>query len=96
MYKRQDTERVWTLQCKEKRDADAYVEDNPVGTMIDIRVNPEKGAYQGPEFDIEGGCPEQEISTEEMIGWAKCCGLFIVLGSLGNIIEKFRSKRKNR
>ena len=90
----EDTERVKTLKCDAERDADAYVEDNPVGTMIDIRVNPEKG--ESPFFDIEGGCPVQEISTEEMIGGAYCCGLFIVLGALSTITEKFRSKRKNR
>lgn len=36
-------ERTTTLKCNAERDAEAYVEDNPVGTTIDIRVNPVKG-----------------------------------------------------
>ena len=87
-----DNERVWMLKCYAERDADAYVEDNPVGTIIDIRVNPDKG--ESPFFDIEGGCPTQEINTEELIGGSVCFGLIIVVLGFGKIREKIRSKKQ--
>ena len=87
-----DNERVWTLKCYAERDADAYVEDNPVGTTIDIRVNPDKG--ESPFFDIEGGCSAQEINTEEIIGGSICFGLIIAVLGFGKIREKIRSKKQ--
>ena len=87
-----DNERVWTLKCYAERDADAYVEDNPVGTIIDIRVNPVEG--ESPFFDIEGGCPAQEINTEEIIGGGICFGLIIAVLGFGKIRENIRSKKQ--
>ena len=87
-----DNERAWTLKCHAERDADAYVEDNPVGTIIEIRVNPVEG--ESPFFDIEGGCPAQEINTEEIIGVSICFGLIIVVLGFGKIREKISSKKQ--
>ena len=94
----EDDERVWTLICYAERDADVYVEENPVGTIIDIRVNPVKG--KSPFFDIEGGCPNQpwEIDTEEVIGAVIGAGICFVLAipviGFVKIIEKIRSKKQ--
>lgn len=87
----EDNERVWTLKCYAERDADAYVEDNAVGTIIDIRVNPDKG--ESPFFDVEGGCPAQEINTEGVIGGSICFGLIIAVLGFGKIRENIRSKK---
>ena len=88
-----DNERVWMLKCYAERDADAYVEDNPVGTIIDIRVNPDKG--ESPFFDIEGGCPAQpwEFPQESVYGGAICFGLVIAVFGIGKIRELIRTKK---
>ena len=85
-------ERSTTLKCNAERDAEAYVEDNPVGTTIDIRVNPVKG--ESPFFEIEGGCPSPEYTTTEIVSSAACFGLIIVIIGFEKISEVIRSKRQ--
>lgn len=87
-----DNERVWTLKCNAERDADAYVKDNPVGTIIDIRVNPVKG--ESPFFDIEGGCPSQPVPTAEIVGGVVCFGVLMAAVGIEKIIGVIRSKRQ--
>ena len=86
-------ERVWNLKCDNERDAEAYTEDNPVGSIIDIRVNPVKG--ESPFFDIEGGCPAQpwEFPKESVYGGAICFGLVIAVFGIGKIRELIRTKK---
>ena len=85
-------ERSWTLECNAERDADGYVEDNPVGTTIDIRVNPVKG--ESPFFEIEGGCPSVEYSTTEIVSSLACLGIIIAIVGFEKIREVIRSKRQ--
>ena len=85
-------ERSWTLECNAEKDADGYVEDNPVGTTIDIRVNPVKG--ESPFFEIEGGCPSVEYSTTEIVSSFACFGIIIAIIGFEKIVEVIRSKRQ--
>ena len=85
-------ERSWTLECNAERDAEGYVEDNPVGTTIDIRVNPTTG--ESPFFEIEGGCPSVEYSTAEIVSGVACFGIIIAIVGFEKIAEVIRSKRQ--
>ena len=84
--------RSTTLKCDAERDAEGYVEDNPVGTTIDIRVNPTKG--KSPFFDIEGGCPSVEYTTSETVGSVACFGIIIAIVGYEKIREVIRTKRQ--
>jgi len=84
-------ERSWTLECNAERDAEGYVENNPVGTIIDIRVNPTEG--ESPFFEIEGGCPSVEYSTTEIVGGVACFGIIIAIVGFEKIREVIRNKR---
>ena len=88
----ENDERQWTLKCDAERDAEGYVDDNPVGTMIDIRVNPTKG--ESPFFEIEGGCPSVEYSTTEIVGGVACFGIIIAIFGFEKIREVIRTKRQ--
>jgi hypothetical protein len=83
-------ERSWTLECNAERDAEGYVENNPVGTIIDIRVNPTKG--ESPFFEIEGGCPSVEYSTAEIVGGVACFGIIIAIVGFEKIRDVIRTK----
>ena len=85
-------ERTTTLECNAERDAEGYIEDNPVGTMIDIRVNPTKG--ESPFFEIEGGCPSVEYSTSEIVSSVACFGIIIAIVGFEKIREVIRNKRQ--
>ena len=85
-------ERTTTLKCNAERDAEGDVEDNPVGTTIDIRVNPTKG--ESPFFEIEGGCPSVEYSTTEIVSSLACLGTIIAIVGFEKIAEVIRSKRQ--
>tara|TARA_B110000003_G_C16480935_1_gene469535 strand:+ start:199 stop:849 length:651 start_codon:yes stop_codon:yes gene_type:complete len=85
-------ERSWTLECNEERYAEGYVENNPVGTTIDIRVNPVKG--ESPFFEIEGGCPSVEYSTTEIVSSVACFGILIAIIGFEKISDLIRSKRQ--
>ena len=87
----ENDERQWTLKCDAERDAEGYVEDNPVGTIIDIRVNPTEG--ESPFFEIEGGCPSVEYSTTEIVGGVACFGIIIAIVGFEKIREVIRNKR---
>ena len=88
----ENDERQWTLKCDAERDAEGYVDDNPVGTMIDIRVNPTKG--ESPFFEIEGGCPSVEYSTSEIVSSVACFGIIIAIVGFEKIREVIRNKRQ--
>ena len=88
----ENDERQWTLKCDAERDAEGYVDDNPVGTMIDIRVNPTKG--ESPFFEIDGGCPSVEYSTIEIVGGIACFGIIIAIFGFEKIREVIRTKRQ--
>ena len=83
-------ERSTTLLCNAERDADGYVEDNPTGTTIDIRVNPTKG--ESPFFEIDGGCPSVEYSTTEIVSSVACFGILIAIIGFEKIRDWTRSK----
>ena len=85
-------ERSTALKCNAERDADGYVEDNPIGTTIDIRVNPTKG--ESPFFEIDGGCPSVEYSTTEIVSSVACLGIIIAIVGFEKIAEVIRSKRQ--
>jgi hypothetical protein len=87
----ENDERQWTLKCDAERDAEGYVDDNPVGTTIDIRVNPTEG--ESPFFEIEGGCPSVEYSTTEIVGGVACFGIIIAIVGFEKIREVIRNKR---
>ena len=85
-------ERSTTLKCNAERDAEGYVENNPVGTTIDIRVNPIRG--ESPFFEIEGGCPSVEYSTSEIVSSVACFGIIIAILGFEKIREVIRAKRQ--
>ena len=80
--------RTTNLECNYERDALGFVEDNKVGDIIDIRVNP-VSTY--PFFVVDGGCPTQPLSTGEIVGGFVCFGLIITI--LG--IDQMRNKIRN-
>lgn len=82
-------ERTTTLECSFERDAMAYVENNPVGTIIDIRQNPVDGEF--PFFVVEGGCPSQPLSNGEIVGSFVCFGLIITILGIDQIRNKIRN-----
>jgi predicted RNA-binding Zn-ribbon protein involved in translation (DUF1610 family) len=82
----ENDERQWTLKCDAERDAEGYVEDNPVGSIIDIRANPTKG--ESPFFEIEGGCPYQSVPIAEIVGGVVCFGLIMAFIVLDKLITK--------
>ena len=88
----ENDERQWTLKCDAERDAEGYVDDNPVGTTIDIRVNPTRG--ESPFFEIEGGCPSVEYSTSEIVSSVACFGIIIAIVGFEKIREVIRNKRQ--
>jgi hypothetical protein len=88
----ENDERQWTLKCDAERDAEGYVDDNPVGTTIDIRVNPTRG--ESPFFEIEGGCPSVEYSTSEIVSSVACFGIIIAIFGFEKIREVIRTKRQ--
>ena len=88
----ENDERAWTLECDGERDAEVYVEDNPVGTTIDIRVNPVKGEF--PFFDIKGGCPSVEETWSYYFTGVVCFGFIIATIGFEKIRDLIRSKRQ--
>ena len=86
-------ERQDTLECNYERDARAYVENNPIGTVIDIRKNPDESqTFLYGHFVVEGGCPMPPLSTREIVGGFVCFGLILTI--IG--IETIRTKIRNR
>ena len=83
-------ERTTLLSVVLNEDAMAYVENNPVGTIIDIRQNPVDGEY--PHFFVvEGGCPSQPLSNGEIVGGFVCFGLIITILGIDQIRNKIRN-----
>jgi len=86
-------ERQDTLRCNNERDARAYIEDNPVGTVIEIRKNPDESqTFEYGHFVVEGGCPMPPLSTSEIVGGFVCFGLILTI--IG--VETLRDKIRNR
>ena len=90
----ENNERAWTLKCDAERDAEAYVEDNPIGTTIDVRVNPVKG--ESPFFEIEGGCPSPEYTTTEIVRGVAFFGIIITVLGFKKIRDVIRAKRQEK
>ena len=59
-------ERTTTLECSFERGAMAYVENNPVGNIIDIRQNPVDGAVSS-FLRPDGGCPPIHYPMEKLL-----------------------------
>ena len=86
-------ERQDTLKCNYERDARAYVEDNPVGTAIDIRKNPDESkTFEYGHFVVEGGCPTEPLSTSEIVGGFVCFGLILAILGIDTIRDKIRNR----
>ena len=84
----EDTSRRVEIYCRSETQAEYYMEDHPVGTFIDMRVNPEGTE---PMYEVDGGC--DPWTKEDTIIHAGCLGLIIVLAGIGKLVNVVRSKR---
>lgn len=84
----EDTSRRVEIYCRSETRAEYYMEDHPVGTFIDMRINPER---TDPMYEVDGGC--DPWTKEDTIFSAGCLGLIIVLAGIGKLVDVVRSKR---
>lgn len=84
----EDTSRRVEIYCRSETQAEYYMEDHPVGTFIDMRINPER---TDPMYEVDGGC--DPWTKEDTIFSAGCLGLIIVLGGIAKLVDVVRSKR---
>ena len=84
----EDASRRVEIYCRSETQAEYYMEDHPVGTFIDMRVNPER---TDPMYEVDGGC--DPWTKENTIFSAGCLGLIIVLVGIGKLVNVVRSKR---
>ena len=86
-------ERQDTLKCDYERDERAYVENNPIGTVIDIRKNPDESqTFEYGHFVVEGGCPMPPLSTSEIVGGVVCFSLILTIIGIETIRDKIRNR----
>ena len=86
----EDTSRRVEIYCRSETQAEYYMEDHPVGTFIDMRINPER---TDPMYEVDGGC--DPWTKEDTIFSAGCLGLIIVLAGIGKLVDVVRSKRSD-
>ena len=86
----EDTSRRVEIYCRSETQAEYYMEDHPVGTFIDMRINPER---TDPMYEVDGGC--DPWTKEDTILSAGCLGLIIVLAGIGKLVNVVRSKRSD-
>ena len=86
----EDTSRRVEIYCRSETQAEYYMEDHPVGTFIDMRINPER---TDPMYEVDGGC--DPWTKEDTIIHAGCLGLIIVLAGIGKLVNVVRSKRSD-
>ena len=86
----EDTSRRVEIYCRSETQAEYYMEDHPVGTFIDMRINPER---TDPMYEVDGGC--DPWTKEDTIFSAGCLGLIIVLAGIGKLVDVMRSKRND-
>ena len=86
----EDTSRRVEIYCRSETQAEYYMEDHPVGTFIDMRINPER---TDPMYEVDGGC--DPWTKEDTILYAGCLGLIIVLAGIGKLVNVVRSKRSD-
>ena len=84
----EDTSRSVEMYCGSETQAENYMQDHPVGTFIDMRVNPER---TDPMYEVDGGC--DPWTKQDTILYAGCLGLIIVLAGIGKLVNVVRSKR---
>ena len=90
IFSYEDTSRSVEMYCGSKTDAEYYMEEHPVGTFIDMRVNPER---TDPMYEVDGGC--DPWTKEDTIFSAGCLGLIIVLAGIGKLVDVVRTKRND-
>ena len=83
----EDTSRKVEIYCRSETQAESYMEDHPVGTFIDMRINPER---TDPMYEVDGGC--DPWTKEDAIFSAGCLGLIIVLAGIGKLVDVVRTK----
>ena len=86
----EDTSRRVEIYCRSETQAEYYMEDHPVGTFIDMRINPER---TDPMYEVDGGC--DPWTKEDTIFSAGCLGLIIVLAGIGKLVDVMRTKRND-
>lgn len=89
-FSHEDTSRSVEMYCGSETHAEYYMEEHPVGTFIDMRVNPER---TDPMYEVDGGC--DPWTKEDTILYAGCFGLIIVLAGIAKLVDVVRSKRSD-
>ena len=85
-----DTAQHVEMICGSETDVEIFIDEHPVGTFIDMRVNPEK---TDPMYEVDGGC--DPWTKEDAIFSAGCLGLIIILAGIGKLVDVVRTKRND-
>ena len=78
------------MYCDTESVAKSYIDEHPVGTFIDMRINPER---TDPMYEVDGGC--DPWTKEDTIFSAGCLGLILVLAGIGKLVDVVRTKRND-
>ena len=87
-FRHEDTARDVKIYCDSESAAESYMDEHPVGTLIDMRVNPDR---TDPMYEVDGGC--DPWTKKDAIFSAGCLGLIIVLAGIGKLVDVVRTKR---